>query len=73
MYFLVTSTEKVSSPEDLAQLEPTLKQQGFLRNEDVRETLNVTREQAKHLLQQWAALGLLTLVGKGRGARYIQQ
>jgi ATP-dependent DNA helicase RecG len=73
VYFLVTSTEKVSSPEDLAQLEPTLKQQGFLRNEDVREALNVTREQAKHLLQQWAALGLLTLVGKGRGARYIQQ
>jgi len=73
VYCLVTSTEKVLIPEDFAQLEPALKQQGFLRNEDVQGALNVNREQAKHLLQQWAALGLLRLVGKGRGARYIRQ
>ena len=73
VYRLATPTEKAPIPEDFAQVEPTLKRQGFLRNEDVREALNVTREQAKRLLQQWATLGLLKLVGKGRGARYVRR
>jgi len=73
VYRLVTSTEKAPVPEDFARLEPALEQQGFLRNADVREALNVTREQAKRLLQQWTTLGLLKLVGKGRGARYVRR
>ena len=73
VYCLVTSTEKAPVPEDFARLEPALEQQGFLRNADVREALNVTREQAKRLLQQWTTLGLLKLVGKGRGARYVRR
>lgn len=57
-------------PAEFLRVEPILKEKGFLKNEDVREALGVSRAEAKRLLKRWTDLALLHQQGKGRGARY---
>ena len=60
----------LKKPEELLQLEPILKEKGYLTNQDVRRTLGVSRARAKKLLDRWVTGGWLKLEGRGRGARY---
>ncbi|MCK4727989.1 MAG: putative DNA binding domain-containing protein [Desulfobacterales bacterium] len=69
--------EKISgwpkAPREFLQIEPLLREKGYVKNEDVRQVLGVSRAQATRFLQDWAATGFLTLLGKGRGAQYVQK
>lgn len=57
-------------PPELAVLEPILHQKGFIKNEDVRRELNLSRIQALRLLRRLLDQGFLRQEGAGRGARY---
>mgnify|MGYP005836619841 CR=1 FL=1 len=73
IYRIVESSEReVSLPATFMKLEPLLDARGYVKNEDVRRILGVSRAQAKRLLQDWVATGLLILRGEGRGARYVR-
>jgi len=52
------------------ELKALLATQGFIRNEDLRHLLGLTRMQATWKLQRWVEAGLLRLEERGRGARY---
>jgi len=60
-------------PQEFLQIKPLLSGKGYVRNEDVRQVLGVSRAQATRLLQDWVATGFLALLGKGRGARYVKK
>jgi len=60
-------------PFEFLKVEPILKAKGFLKNEDVRQTLKISRSEAKRVLKQWVDLGLLRPQGKGRGIHYVPQ
>ena len=61
-------------PAAVEPMEPELKAllatQGFIRNEDLRHLLGLTRMQATWRLQRWVEADLVRLEGRGRGARY---
>jgi ATP-dependent DNA helicase RecG len=65
-----TAGVAVEIPPEFGTLRPILRQQGFLKNEDVRRVLGLSRLQAYRLLHRFVELGLLQLVGRGRRARY---
>jgi len=65
-----TAGAAVEIPPQFGILLPILHQQGFLKNEDVRRVLGLSRLQAYRLLHRLVDLGLLQPVGRGRGARY---
>jgi len=52
------------------ELKALLATQGFIRNEDLRHLLGLTRMQATWRLQRWVEADLVRLEGRGRGARY---
>lgn len=64
-----TETPPVVEPME-PEIEALLKTQGFVRNEDVRQLLGLSRMQATWKLRKWVEAGLLRLEGRGRGARY---
>ncbi|MGB9887991.1 MAG: ATP-binding protein [Moorellales bacterium] len=73
VYELISEPEKVprEKPPELVALEPILQERGYVKNEDVRRALGVSRIQAKRLLLDLAKQGLLKKEGEGRGARYV--
>jgi ATP-dependent DNA helicase RecG len=66
----LTQPRKIETPPEFLKVEPVLQAKGFLKNEDVRQVLKVSRAKAKQLLKHWTELGLLRPQGKGRGTRY---
>lgn len=60
----------VDKPPEFLKVEPILREKGFLKNEDVRKVLGVSRAEAKRLLKRWVDLSLLQQHGKGRGVFY---
>jgi len=75
--YKLVDVEKLSGmpkpSKELLQIKRLLRQKGHVKNEDVRQILNISRAQATRLLQDWVASGFLTLLGKGRGTRYVQK
>ncbi len=57
-------------PQEFIAVLPVLRQQGFLRNEDVRRVLGASRAKALRLMRRWVDLELLVPVGKNRSAHY---
>jgi ATP-dependent DNA helicase RecG len=57
-------------PPDLVELLPVLQSQRNLRNEDIRNALDVARNTASRLLTEWCAAGWLTKTGAKRGSKY---
>jgi ATP-dependent DNA helicase RecG len=74
VYHLIEQGEpsRGPTPFEFLKIESSLNEKGYVKNEDVRRILGVSRAQATRLLQDWTAVGFLTLQGKGRGARYIR-
>lgn len=66
-----TQAQPVPIPEEFQKMLPILHEQQFVRNQDVRKALSLSRLRATRLLQQWVSLGLLKMEGRGRGTRYI--
>ncbi|MGA9351042.1 MAG: ATP-binding protein [Anaerolineae bacterium] len=64
-------TTEMPLPDQFLQIEPFLGKQGYVKNEDVRRILGISRTRAKRLLEEWVAAGLLRLQGKGRGSQYV--
>jgi ATP-dependent DNA helicase RecG len=64
-------TTEMPLPDQFLQIEPFLSKQGYVKNEDVRRILGISRTRAKRLLEEWVAAGLLRLQGKGRGSQYV--
>ncbi len=61
---------EVVKPQELAAIEPILREKGFITNEDIRKVLGIPRHQALRWLQRLTEQGLLEREGKGRGACY---
>jgi ATP-dependent DNA helicase RecG len=59
-------------PEDLARLLPTLRRKREISNEDVRETLGISRPAAARLTSELCKAGWLERRGTGRWTRYRQ-
>ena len=60
-------------PGEFLQIKSLLREKGYVKNEDIRRILGIARSQATRLLRDWVGAGLLTLHGKGRGARYVRK
>jgi ATP-dependent DNA helicase RecG len=73
VYELVTKAQMVAleKPPEFVSIEPILQEKGFVKNEDVRKVLGMSRIQAFRLLQTLTEYGFLEKEGKGRGARYV--
>ncbi|PKO21184.1 MAG: hypothetical protein CVU38_16070, partial [Chloroflexi bacterium HGW-Chloroflexi-1] len=54
---LASAFEAAEKPEELVALEPMLKAKGYIQNQDIRATLDVSRRQATRIAQQLVALG----------------
>lgn len=61
-------TEK---PPEYVALEPILGQQGYLKNEDIRNALGVSAQQANRIVRRLEQMGWLQRKGEKRGTRYF--
>ncbi len=64
-----TTAEK---PSEYAALEPVLKAQGYVKNEDIRRVMGVSVKQATRLAARLVATGWLRAVGSFKSRRYIK-
>jgi len=72
IYEIIEEPEKVvEKPPEFAAIEPILREKGFVKNEDIRKALGISRIQAFRLLQRLTEQGFLRKAGKGRGAHYV--
>jgi predicted HTH transcriptional regulator len=73
VYEIITKPEMVvlEKPPEFLAIEPILQQKGFVKNEDIRKALGISRIRAFRLLQSLTEHGFLKKEGKGRGARYV--
>jgi ATP-dependent DNA helicase RecG len=73
VYEVITEPEKVvvEKPPEFVSIESIVREKGFVKNEDVRRALGISRMQAFRLLQRLTEQGFLKREGKGRGARYV--
>ncbi|MBI2864014.1 MAG: putative DNA binding domain-containing protein [Chloroflexi bacterium] len=62
----------VEKPADYVALEPVLASKGYVKNEDIREVLGVSRRQAARVAERLVALGWLRPEGRQRGWRYVR-
>ncbi len=58
-------------PEGYLEVRMIVERKGYVKNEDLRGVLKLSRVQAKWLFQKYLNLGLLKMEGQGRGARYV--
>jgi len=65
--------DKKEIPQEYEALEIILSKQGYIKNQEIQEVLGIPRFRATRLAQRLVQLGILELVGKGRGARYIKK
>lgn len=73
VYELVTPGEvsHVEIPEELARLAPMLRAQRYLKNQDIRQALEVSESVARRVANRLVALGWLRPEGDKRGRRYL--
>jgi len=65
--------EKKEIPQEYEVLEQILDKQGHVKNQQIQEVLGIPRFKATRLAQRLIHLGMLELVGRGRGAKYIKR
>ena len=58
-------------PLEYLTLEPVLKEKGYVKNEDIRKALGLSRRQAVRVAENLVAHGLLKISGIGRGRHYL--
>ncbi len=75
VYEIVMEPEKARAekPPEFLALEPILQEKGFVKNEDIRKALGLSRLQAFRLLQRFTEQGFLKREGKGRSTHYKPQ
>jgi predicted HTH transcriptional regulator len=73
VYTIITESDApvTEKPPELVSIEPILRERGFVKNEDIRRVLGISRLRAFRLLQSLTERGFLKREGKGRGARYV--
>lgn len=65
------ATGEREKPEEFAALETALEKKGFVKNEDIRLALGVSRRHAIRIAQQLVDTGWLRAEGERRGRRYV--
>lgn len=68
---LGTPPAKAGKPPEYITLEPTLKEKGFVKNEDIRKALGVSQFGARRVAKRLMAAGWLKPEGAKRGRRYV--
>jgi ATP-dependent DNA helicase RecG len=58
-------------PPELTALKPLLKEKGFIKNEDIRTALRISRRQAIRVADKLMNAGLLRAEGVQKGRRYL--
>ena len=58
-------------PSEYTALEPVLKEKGYIKNEDIRMVLGVSRRQAVRVAGKLVDQGILKVSGGGRERRYL--
>ncbi|MFQ6092807.1 MAG: ATP-binding protein [bacterium] len=58
-------------PQGYPEVRAIVERKGYVKNEYLRDALNLSRVQAKWLLQKYLNSSLLKMEGRGRGARYV--
>ena len=74
IYEIVSSPKAgvvAEKPPDFLTLEPLLNEKGYIKNEDIRKALLVSRRQAVRVAENLVSQGLLRVSGIGRGRRYL--
>jgi len=74
VYEIASSPEArmaLEKPPEFSTLEPLLKVNGYIKNEDIRKALKVPAISAKRIAQRLVAAGWLRPEGERRGRRYI--
>ncbi len=74
VYELASSPKAAAVPEkpqEYLALEPVLKEKGYVKNEDIRNALGLSRRQAVRVAENLVAHGLLKISGIGRGRHYL--
>ena len=75
VYELVSSPKAAAvseKPPEYLALEPVLKEKGYVKNEDIRKALGVSRFSANRIAHRLIASGWLKPEGSKRGRRYIR-
>jgi len=62
----------VEKPPEYLALEPVLKEKGYVKNEDIRKALEVSRFSPNRIAHRLIASGWLKPEGSKRGRRYIR-
>ncbi len=57
-------------PDEFKILKDALKEEGYIKNEDIQHLLSVPRHTAKRIAQRLVYLGILEKEGKGKGTKY---
>lgn len=74
VYEIASSPEArmvLEKPPEFSTLEPLLKANGYIKNEDIRKALSVSRRQAVRVAENLVGQGLLKVSGVGRGRHYL--
>ncbi len=73
IYELVIETITITceKPKELILLEPILHDQGYIKNQDIRDALNMTKRQATAIAEKLVNNGWLVAEGERRWRRYI--
>jgi ATP-dependent DNA helicase RecG len=71
IYRILESAAPSAVPQDLEPLLVLLRENGFIKNADVRRALGISREHATELLNGWSGDKWLQREGQGRGTRYL--
>lgn len=60
-------------PNEYRALLGTLQKKGYMKNEDIRRVLSISRHKAKRVAQWLVSLGILKREGKGKGTKYLMR
>lgn len=61
----------MEKPPELIALEPTLKEKGYVKNEDIRRVLGVIPTRTQKIAQRLVALGWIEPRGEKRRRHYV--
>ncbi len=72
IYKILSQKEKNLNklPDEYRVLMGTLREKGFIKNEDIQKLLSIPRHKAKRVTQRLVALGIFKKEGKTRGTKY---
>ena len=71
LFSVATPVAAAGMPQEYYALEPVLKEKGYIKNEDIRIALGVSRRQAVRVAGKLVDQGMLKVSGGGRERRYL--